>query len=77
MLLTVMLIDASTGILKVMRAVTFSPEFTAAINHAVYEQSQRPWVGDMAYNRQVEAAYAKYPSVPAMVKAAKLTKGGE
>ncbi len=76
-LLDVILIDASTGIIRGLRVVTFSPAFTTALHLAIAQQAARPWPGDMEYNRQVQALYQRYPTSRAMVRdAVALTLGG-
>ncbi|MBI3654031.1 MAG: hypothetical protein HY231_23620 [Acidobacteria bacterium] len=75
-LLQVVLVDARTGLIVAMRAVTLSPEFTAALQHAIYEQHERPWIGASAYDAQIQQAYEKYPTSEAMTRQAIKTKGG-
>lgn len=76
-LLQIILVDAGTGIVRALRAVTLSPAFTAALHAAIRAQAERPWPGDAAYDAQIQAAYAAYPSTRQMVKAAQSrTKGG-
>jgi hypothetical protein len=61
-LLTVLLIDAKTGIVKAKRAVTLSPSFTQALHAAIREQAASEWWGAAAYNGVVEEAYRRYPT---------------
>jgi hypothetical protein len=42
-LVAIILVDASTGIVRALRAVTFSPEFTRAIHCAIAEQAAAPF----------------------------------
>lgn len=75
-LLQVILVDADSGIIKAMRALTLSNEFTVKLHHAIYEQSQRNWPGDGAYEKQLQVAYQKYPDSATMARAAIKSKGG-
>ena len=76
-LLSVILVDAATGIIKAMRAVTLSPSFTAKLQHEIYEQSVRAWPGPREYARQLQDAYRRYPTSDEMARAALArTKGG-
>jgi hypothetical protein len=42
-LLTIILLEASNGIVLVLRTVTFSPEFTRAIHQAIHDQAGTPY----------------------------------
>jgi hypothetical protein len=44
-LLTIILIDAATGIVRTLRDVTYSPEFTRAIHKAIADQIAAPFDG--------------------------------
>jgi hypothetical protein len=44
-LLSIMLVDASTGIVQALRAVSYSPEFTRAIHRAIAGQAAAPYDG--------------------------------
>ncbi len=59
-LLTTMLIDAETGILKVIRATTFSPRFTQRLHKAITEQAGKAFPPN--YDAQGEAVYRRYTS---------------
>jgi hypothetical protein len=77
-LLTVILVDATTGVIKGLRVATFSPAFTAALRSSIQRQVESPWPGDKEYDRQLAEAYAKYPSSQAMLKdAISRTVGGK
>lgn len=69
-ILNVILVDADTGIIKALRAVTFSPEFTRVLHKAIREQAERPFPGDVEYARQIEAAYRRWSSSYAMTNSA-------
>jgi len=49
-LLTIILVDAATGLVRVLRAVTYSPEFTRAIHRAIADQAASPF-DDAAHER--------------------------
>jgi hypothetical protein len=42
-LVTVILVEASTGIILALRAMSYSPEFTRTINHAIADQASLPY----------------------------------
>jgi hypothetical protein len=42
-LLAIILVDAATGVVRVLRAVTYSPEFTRAIHRAIAGQAASPF----------------------------------
>jgi hypothetical protein len=42
-LLGIILVDAATGLVRVLRAVTYSPEFTRAIHRAIARQAASPF----------------------------------
>jgi hypothetical protein len=42
-LLTIILVDASTGLVLALRTVTFSPEFTRALHRAIANQVDAPY----------------------------------
>lgn len=77
LLLTVFLVEATTGILKAIRQLTFSPAFGAALSLAILEQSQRPWPGGRGYDMQLGAVYTRYPRSSDLLKdAIARTRGG-
>jgi hypothetical protein len=61
-LLRVVLLDAATGIVRALRAVTLSPGFTRSLHSAIQVQMNTPWVGNREYDRRLAAAYRRYPS---------------
>ena len=77
-IIQVILVDASTGLVRGLRVLSFSPAFSAALRLAIREQAARPWPGDAAYNRQVQTLYARYPTSEAMIQyAVARTLGGK
>lgn len=57
-LLSITLVDAATGIIRVLRAVTLSPEFTRSLHDAIRDQAARPWRGASQYNADLRTLYA-------------------
>lgn len=66
--LTVVLVDADTGIVRVVRDLWLSVEFTREIRQAIAAQAGRRWPGDEAYDRQLQGRYRCYPN-PEMIAA--------
>lgn len=66
-LLTVILVDAATGLVRSIRAVTLSPAFTAALHLAIDDQRTGPWPGPAGYDRALEALYQRYPTSDALL----------
>jgi len=60
--LTVVLVEADTGIVWVAHELWLSAEFTREIRQAIAMQAGRPWPGDAAYDRQLQGLYRRYPS---------------
>jgi len=76
--LQVMMMDRVTGIIETMRLVTFSPQFSTALNRAIARQIARGPCSEADYDAQLARAYRLYPTTDAMAKAADITcKGGE
>lgn len=76
-LLTVILVDAATGIIRVIRALTWSPAFTVAIHLAIRAQLAAPWPGPAAYDRALAALYRRYQASEALLETATArTEGG-
>lgn len=60
-ILSVFLVEATTGILKGLRTLTWSAEFTKAIHKAILAQADMPF-DDTAYTAKIDTIYASYPS---------------
>lgn len=76
-ILSVILVDALTGIVKALRAVTFSPHFTHLLHAAIAAQASTPWVGRKAYDEHLAACYRKWPTATSMLRDAReRTRGG-
>ncbi len=69
-LLHVDLIEAKTGIVRALRVVTFSPEFTYALHNAIREQAASPWLGRDAYDAALRDAYRHYARSEDLLKRA-------
>ncbi len=75
-LLTTLLIDAETGLLKAIRVTSLSPKFTQRLHRAILGQAARPFPDD--YDQQAEAVYHRYTSAQlAMNRAVVRCWGGE
>jgi hypothetical protein len=61
-LLHVVLVDAGTGIVCALRAVTFSPEFTRALHAGIREQAESRWPGQAAYDAALADLCRRYPT---------------
>lgn len=59
-LLTTFMIDANTGILKAMRAVSLSSAFTRALHAAIWKQHEQPFPAD--YDAQIQRVYGSHTS---------------
>jgi hypothetical protein len=70
--LQVILVDASTGIVRALRLVSLSPEFTLELHSAIVAQAAQP-ADPAAHDRAIEAAYRRFPDTKAMVAAARAT----
>jgi len=68
-LLTTILIDADSGIIRAIRVVSLSPAFTTALHLAIREQASRPW-DPTEYDARLAALYRRYPTSRALLKAA-------
>lgn len=76
-LLHVLLVDAADGLIRAIRVVTLSPSFTAVLRGSIREQAARPWPGDAAYDRQLQALYQRFPQTAEMLPLATArTPGG-
>lgn len=75
-LLRVVLVDAMTGIVRAIRAVTLSPEVTRGLHEAIARQLVAPW-DPSAYDAALASLYARHPHSRSMAAAASLRcRGG-
>jgi hypothetical protein len=60
--LTVILVEAKSGLVAALRYVSFSPDFTRRLHAAIRKQYGQPWPGDDDYLAQAKRIYAQYQS---------------
>lgn len=76
-LLTVLLVDAATGILKAIRALSIPPHATERLHAAIRAQAAAPWEGREAHLAEIAAIYRRYPDSQDLALAAEvLVRGG-
>lgn len=75
-ILNTVLIDASDGIIRAMRTVTLSPDFTRKLHRAITDQAAAEWPGEAAYRGQIEAVYQRLATAQLLKRAIAQTKGG-
>jgi len=59
--LHIVLVDASTGIIKALRSLTMTPEFTWTLHQAIREQAKMPFTRS-EYNSELDALFSGYRS---------------
>lgn len=72
LIVSIVLVDAATGVIKAVRVVTWPERFATAMAHAVLRQAQTA-APDEVGAREIEAWYRRYPSTPELVRAADIT----
>lgn len=76
-LLKIILVEATTGVVKAIRVTTFSPEFTIRLHRAIRGQAAgEEFSREEFVNRSLEI-YNKYSSADLAAKAFGKTKGGD
>jgi len=76
-LLSVVLVDADRNMVRALRALTFSPDFTRELHGAIREQAGRTWTV-AAYDAELRRAYKRWPTTDLMLPAAVARcRGGE
>lgn len=73
-MLYVIFIDANTGIVKALRALTFSHTFTKRLHKAIQEQAARPFPDD--YAQQAEMLFVNYSTKELRQRALASCTGG-
>lgn len=73
-LLTILLIDADTGILRVIRTITLAPALTTALHTAIAEQAAAPFDQD-AYDHALAAIYRRHPTTRDLLRRATVRTG--
>lgn len=77
-LLTAVLTDAATGIVRVLRAVTFSPSFTQRLHERIREQIAGPAIDVPEYFERARRIQRRYPTSDALMAHAEIrSSGGE
>jgi hypothetical protein len=75
-LLKIILIDSATGVVKAIRALTFSAEFTFRLHKAIAWQGEQPW--DAAkHDEIIKSVYSNYQTTDLVQRAEIVCKGGE
>jgi hypothetical protein len=75
-LLSVVLVDGDKSIVRGLRAVTFSPEFTLVLHTAITEKAKGRW-DPAEFDAQLRLAYEAWPTTEQMLSRAIVRiKGG-
>jgi hypothetical protein len=72
---TIILVDAATGILRALRAIAYSPEFTRAIHEAIAGQAAAPF--DAAAHARWAAAALRFTTDQLWDKTTVRCRGGD
>jgi hypothetical protein len=72
----VVLIDAANGIVLGLRAVSWSPAFTAAVNRAIWHQAVGAWAGQADFHHRLQAIWATMTSNQMVDASSCRCKGG-
>lgn len=72
--LSLVLVEAETGLVRAMRVVTWSKHASAVLDRLLREQLEDPAWSPEGHARRVHEVYAKCPSSKDLVKAALLTE---
>jgi hypothetical protein len=75
-LLKVVLIDSSNGIVKGLRALTFSAEFTLRLQQEIRRQAVMPW-SRVKHEEVIQSIYQTYSSAEMAERAVIRCKGGD
>ena len=73
-LIEIMLISCETGIIRAMRQVTFSPEFTRAVHKSIWEQAHAAY-DPVAYDRTLHGLF-RSTTEQLLARAQYRSKGG-
>lgn len=75
--LQIVLVDASTGIIRAIRGVSLSPDFTSKLYGAIVAQSTDIAITSLEQDKRTTIIYRKYPNSKDLLKIAIATcKGG-
>jgi len=73
--ITVLLVEAASGILQAIRLLTFSPHFTRQLHAAIERQAEAPW-DPAEFDRVLDATYARLSTAEMVRGAVAKTRGG-
>lgn len=71
-MLQILLVDAHTGLLKVIRMCSLSPSFSCRLHAAISEQAAQTGFSVTAYDDTLTALYRKYPTASRMAAATQM-----
>lgn len=74
--LKVVMVDTETGVIKALRALTFSAQFTHCLHKAIVDQIRNPWSKE-SYEKTILSIYSKYSTMDLVERAEIFCKGGE
>jgi hypothetical protein len=74
-LVSVVLVDADHNIVRALRTIALSPEFTRALHVAIAEQAAGRWNRD-DFEAQLRSAYQSWPTTEQMLSRAIARSGG-
>jgi hypothetical protein len=75
-LLKVVLVDTVTGVVKALRALTFSSQFTSCLHAAIRKQTEMPWSKEQ-HERTVRDIYERYSTMDLVNMGEIFCRGGE
>ncbi len=75
-LLKVVMVDTATGIVRALRALTFSAEFTTRLHDAIRQQTLKSWSKE-EHERTVRHIYSQFSTMDLVHMADVFCKGGE
>jgi hypothetical protein len=75
-LLSVILVDADTGLVRVLRAVTMATTFTRRLHGEIAAQASAQWDA-AAYDEELRLLYASHSTAALLATAASTCRGGE
>lgn len=76
-LLNIILVEAASGVVKALRVITFSPDFTNELHCEIRKQAAGEPVSRKEFVRAAFDVYQKYNSAELAARATVRTKGGE
>lgn len=77
-LITTSLVDADTGVVRAVRALSVDPNFTRYLYETIRDMKKRPWLSKQVYDEAIRAVYQLFPNSAGMVGSATVRSiGGE